>query len=133
MEVFSPARFHHLEPGGGEGANRWYLVALREGRNREVRRLWASQGLVVSRLKRVRYGAAFLPKRLLVGKWYEVEPRDHEVLREDVGLPAKASGLSLQGLRGKVGGPPAKRPGNKSGKRPGVRPRKKAPARRRGR
>ena len=128
-----PASFSDIQPAGGSGENHWYHATIMEGRNREVRRLWASQGLVVSRLKRVRYGAAFLPKRLLVGKWHEIDPRDHEVLREDVGLPAKASGLSLQGLRGKVGGPPAKRPGNKSGKRPGVRPRKKAPARRRGR
>lgn len=128
-----PASFSDIQPAGGSGENHWYHATIMEGRNREVRRLWASQGLVVSRLKRVRYGAAFLPKRLLVGKWHEIDPRDHEVLREDVGLPAKASGLSLQGLRGKVGGPPGNRPDRKAGKRPGTRPRKKAPARRRGR
>ena len=99
-----PARFSDIQPAGGSGENHWYHVTIMEGRNREVRRLWESQGLVVSRLKRVRYGAAFMPKRLLVGKWHEVEPRDHAVLREDVGLPAAASGLSLKGVRGKVGG-----------------------------
>ena len=118
-----PASFSDIQPAGGSGENHWYHATIMEGRNREVRRLWASQGLVVSRLKRVRYGAAFLPKRLLVGKWHEIDQRDHAVLREDVGLPARASGLSLQGLRGKVGGPP--------GRKTGTRPRKKAPARRR--
>ena len=109
-----PASFSDIQPAGGSGENHWYHVTIMEGRNREVRRLWDSQGLVVSRLKRVRYGAAFLPKRLLVGKWSEIEPRDHTVLREDVGLPGSASGLSLQGLRGKTGGPPKKKTGRKS-------------------
>lgn len=100
-----PARFSDIQPAGGSGENHWYHATIMEGRNREVRRLWESQGLMVSRLKRVRYGAAFLPKRLHMGKWSEIETRDHAVLREDVGLPAAASGLSLQGLRGKTGGP----------------------------
>ena len=100
-----PARFSDVQPAGSSGENHWYHATIMEGRNREVRRLWESQGLMVSRLKRVRYGAAFLPKRLHMGKWSEIEARDHAVLREDVGLPAAASGLSLQGLRGKTGGP----------------------------
>ena len=50
----------------------WYHVTLLEGRNREVRRLWASQDVTVSRLKRVRYGAVFLPKRLRMGDWSEL-------------------------------------------------------------
>jgi len=115
-----PAAFSDIQPAGGSGENHWYHVTLMEGRNREVRRLWASQGLVVSRLKRVRYGAAFLPKRLHMGKWSEIDARDHAVLREDVGLPAAAAGLSLKGLRGKTGGPPAKksRPAASRKKRP---------------
>ena len=104
------ASFSDIQPAGGSGENHWYHATIMEGRNREVRRLWESQGLVVSRLKRVRYGAAFLPKRLLVGKWHEIEPRDHAVLREDVGLPAMPTGLSLKGLRGKVGGSPSSKP-----------------------
>ena len=90
-----PASFSDIREAGGSGENHWYHVTLMEGRNREVRRLWASQGLTVGRLKRVRYGAAFLPKRLRMGQWSEVSPRDHEVLREDIGLAANASGLSL--------------------------------------
>lgn len=100
-----PAAFSDIQPAGGSGENHWYHATIMEGRNREVRRLWESQGLVVSRLKRVRYGAAFLPKRLLVGKWSEIDARDHRVLREDVGLPGAASGLSLKGMRGKVRSP----------------------------
>ena len=111
-----PASFSDIQPAGGSGENHWYHVTIMEGRNREVRRLWESQGLVVSRLKRVRYGAAFMPKRLLVGKWHEIEPRDHAVLREDVGLPAAASGLSLKGIRGKVSG--SAKPGAKRARKP---------------
>ena len=44
-----------------------------EGRNREVRRLWESQGLTVSRLKRVRYGEVFIPSRVKQGQWTEME------------------------------------------------------------
>ena len=90
-----PASFSDIKAAGGTGENHWYHVTIMEGRNREVRRLWASQGLKVGRLKRVRYGAAFLPKRLRMGQWSEVSPRDHEVLREDIGLATNASGLSL--------------------------------------
>jgi len=80
---------------GREGANQWYHVVIMEGRNREVRRLWQSQGLEVSRLKRVRYGAAFLPKHMHMGRWQEISQEDHRVLREDVGLGAATSVLSL--------------------------------------
>ena len=65
--------------GGAEG-NHWYHVTLLEGRNREVRRLWASQDVTVSRLKRVRYGAVFLPKRLRMGDWSVLTAKDHQVL-----------------------------------------------------
>lgn len=119
-----PARFSDIQPAGGSGENHWYHVTIMEGRNREVRRLWDSQGLTVSRLKRVRYGAAFLPKRLLVGKWHEIEASDHKVLREDVGLPGTASGLVLQGLRGKVGGPAGKKARGKRKPAPGTRRRR---------
>ena len=61
----------------------------------ESGRLWDSQGLVVSRLKRVRYGAAFLPKRLRTGQWSEISPQDHTVLREDCGLAAAGERLVL--------------------------------------
>ena len=90
-----PASFSDIVESGGTGANSWYHVTLLEGRNREVRRLWASQGLTVSRLKRVRYGAVFLPKRLMMGKLSELDAADHQVLREDVGLPPLPAVLAL--------------------------------------
>ena len=89
------ARFSDIVASGGSGENHWFHVTLMEGRNREVRRLWASQGVTVSRLKRVRYGAAFLPKRLRMGSFKELSAADHQVLREDVGLPVEATTLML--------------------------------------
>ena len=63
-------------------------MTLLEGRNREVRRLWESQGVRVSRLKRVRYGPVFLPSRLTVGKWEELDQRAVDTLSRTVGLEA---------------------------------------------
>jgi 23S rRNA pseudouridine2605 synthase len=67
------AKFLRLSMGGGDGANRWYHVALTEGRNREVRRMFEAVGHTVSRLIRTRYGIFLLPPRLRRGKWEEVE------------------------------------------------------------
>ena len=67
-----PARFDRIIDAGGEGANHWYKVVLCEGRNREVRRLWESQGVTVSRLIRTRYATVQLPRELKPGKWKEL-------------------------------------------------------------
>ena len=72
------AKFLRLVSGGGEGANRWYHVALTEGRNREVRRMFEAVGHIVSRLIRTRYGLFVLPPRLRRGRWEEV-PSDQIV------------------------------------------------------
>lgn len=96
-----PAKFSDIVSSGGSEGNHWFHVTILEGRNREVRRLWASQGLTVSRLKRVRYGAVFLPKRLHMGDWSELTAKDHEVMREDVGLGPLPVELGLKAMKGK--------------------------------
>jgi 23S rRNA pseudouridine2605 synthase len=71
-----PAKFTRIEFHGGGGVNSWYHVTLSEGRNREVRRLWESQGLEVSRLIRVRYGSLSMPRFLARGQTYELPPKE---------------------------------------------------------
>jgi 23S rRNA pseudouridine2605 synthase len=80
------AKFDIIMDAGGEGANHWYQVVIKEGRNREVRRLWESQGLTVSRLIRVRYGAIHLPKSLRLGMIQDLNVDEINLLRESVGL-----------------------------------------------
>ncbi len=82
------ARFTDIVDGGGEGANHWYYVAIMEGRNREVRRLWESQEVQVSRLKRVRFGRVFLPPKLKQGQWEEMAVKEVDDLYAMAGLEA---------------------------------------------
>lgn len=86
-----PARFDRLEPGGGEGANRWYNVALAEGRNREVRRLWEAVGITVSRLIRTGYGPIELGPGLRRGCFRDLETGEVAALYAAAGLKATAS------------------------------------------
>ncbi len=65
-------RFTDIQHYGGSGVNQWYHVVLMEGRNREVRKLWESQGLTVSRLKRVRFGPIFIPSTVTRGKFRDL-------------------------------------------------------------
>ena len=84
------AKFTDIVASNGEGMNRWFYVCLQEGRNREVRRLWESQGLTVSRLKRVRYGSAIIPDHLRQGKFKQLTEEDIDALADSVGLePSK--------------------------------------------
>ena len=83
------ARFADIQDGGGDGINHWFYVVLMEGLNREVRRLWESQGLTVSRLKRVRYGEVFIPSKVKQGQWVELERKEVKGLYRMAKLPQK--------------------------------------------
>ncbi|EGR5061699.1 23S rRNA pseudouridine(2605) synthase RluB [Vibrio cholerae] len=90
------ARFEDVMYAGGEGINHTFYVVINEGRNREVRRLWESQGTTVSRLKRVRYGDIFLDKKLPRGGWMELDLKQVNYLRELVELrPEKETVLNM--------------------------------------
>lgn len=71
-----PAKFETLTDEGGQGLNHWYRVTIREGRNREVRRLFEAVNLTVSRLIRVRYGDIALPSGLKRGERVEMPPEE---------------------------------------------------------
>lgn len=76
------AKFKGIADAGGQGANHWYHVILTEGRNREVRRLWESQGVKVSRLMRVRFGNLILPREVRPGRYMELTPEEIEELKQ---------------------------------------------------
>ncbi|GAL04779.1 ribosomal large subunit pseudouridine synthase B [Photobacterium aphoticum] len=98
------ARFEDVVYAGGEGMNHTFYVVITEGRNREVRRLWDSQGVTVSRLKRVRYGDIFLTKDLPRGGWMELELKEVNYLRETVELPPETETvLTVEGQKRKRG------------------------------
>lgn len=86
-----PARFNDIVNAGGKGANHWYHVVLQEGRKREVRRLWESQGVKVSRLIRVRYGPVFLTKKIRPGKWIALEEAEISQLLQMAGIEIEVS------------------------------------------
>ncbi len=81
------AKFDAIMEQGGEGSNHWYRIIIREGRNREVRRLFEAVGMMVSRLMRVRFGAINLPTRLKRGQWVELGSEDVVHILKWAGIP----------------------------------------------
>ena len=74
------ARFDAISRSAGQGRNRWHKVIIMEGRNREVRRLWESQGLSVNRLIRIRYGSCSLPRSKRPGQFWELGREEIDAL-----------------------------------------------------
>jgi 23S rRNA pseudouridine2605 synthase len=88
------AAFKKIKASGGEGINKWFNVTLTEGRNREVRRMWESQGAVVNRLIRVRYGDLMLPKHLPAGGYTEYALEEVNYLRKVVHMDYETETLA---------------------------------------
>ena len=94
------AAMRSIDDGGGEGANHWYRVVITEGRNREVRRMFESLGMAVSRLIRIRYGCVVLPRGLRRGVWVELPESDLRTLQTLTGgarPPQQPQGSSNNG------------------------------------
>lgn len=123
-----PARFMRLDEGEfsdeGPGVNRWYRVMIREGRNREVRRMFEKVGVMVSRLIRTRFGPISLPRGLRRGQSRPLTPLEVKDLLKDAPVgtaaardagTAEARVSAKRGIgngRGKARGAPAVRDGN---------------------
>ena len=110
-----PGKVESIADGGGEGANHWYHVVLKEGRNREVRRLFEALGLTVSRLIRTRYGSVAMPSRVKRGQTLELSAEEVDAVLVAAGLrngqPEKPRGKTHAAAR-----PVA--PGGRKGKGP---------------
>jgi 23S rRNA pseudouridine2605 synthase len=94
-----PAKFEKIDRINASGSHSWFQVVVTEGRNREVRRLWESQGHQVSRLKRVRYGDVTLPRLLKRGHCVEMEVEQVEKIRKHFGLEQNARPQPVIGQR----------------------------------
>ena len=93
-------RIERREGEEGEGANHWYHVVIKEGRNREVRRLFEAVGLTVSRLMRTRYGGIILPPQLRRGMMVELTPDQVRKVLIDHGMSQLAGAPEGGGRRG---------------------------------
>ncbi len=126
-----PARFtdivRHPE-ADPDRRNQWFYVALMEGRNREVRRLWESQGLQVNRLKRVRYGCIFLPSFLKQGHFVELGQKEVDDLGKLVDLPSlpvpKMTPQELKDVRRRLSKKSALRKPMRIAKKPAMSPKR---------
>jgi 23S rRNA pseudouridine2605 synthase len=104
-----PARFSFIEKRSGPDqekstANNWYHVIIKEGRNREIRRMFEALGLTVSRLMRVRFGKIELPPRLQRGKMQELEPAQVKDILTWAGVSTEGMDFSAAKSGGKQRG-----------------------------
>lgn len=92
------ARFTDIVEKKTESSSHWFYCVVMEGRNREVRRLWESQGLKVNRLKRVRFGNIFIPSHVRAGQWIELDHKEIAELAQTAGfeIPRHAEPFSTQ-------------------------------------
>lgn len=95
------ARFDTIEEAGGERTNHWYHVTLKEGRNREVRRMWEAFEIQVSRLHRIQYGPFELPRALKRGRWRELSPGELNEFEKMAGLKSTKGINTLRSERNK--------------------------------
>ncbi|MDE1884386.1 MAG: rRNA pseudouridine synthase [Xanthomonadaceae bacterium] len=102
-----PACFEELAVISRGPSHSWFRVVVREGRNREVRRMWETQGLMVSRLKRIRYGNVELPRGLLKGRSEVLESEQVKALRQLAGTVEAEPALTLQPVIGQRRAPKA--------------------------
>jgi 23S rRNA pseudouridine2605 synthase len=109
-----PARCEKVSDGGGDedGANHWYHVVLKEGRNREVRRLFEALGVMVSRLIRTRYGTVAMPTHLKRGNVAELEAPDVASIIASAGLQSTPDRAPQQERRNARSGRPDSRKGS---------------------
>ncbi len=90
------ARFEQIIAIDSDSSHAWYRVVLREGRNREVRRMWQAVGCEVSRLKRIRYGCISLPRRLKRGEHLDLDAADINRLRQLANIGEPSATLTLK-------------------------------------
>lgn len=120
------ARFTDIQEFAGSGANTWFHVVIMEGRNREVRRLWESQGVRVSRLKRVRFANVFLDADLRMGQWKELDQATVDELAAQADLPPVPVPDITGKLRDKTERKQRKRSGVGAARKPERQTRRKA-------
>jgi 23S rRNA pseudouridine2605 synthase len=107
------ANFARIVSAGGDGANQWFRVTLKEGRNRIVRRLWESQGVQVSRLMRIRFAHIELPPRLRAKTFMELPQDEVNRLLEFVGLQPEVETTPVPSKDSRERSPRRGRPGVK--------------------
>jgi len=119
-----PARCEKVEDAGGDedASNHWYKIVVKEGRNREVRRLFEALGLTVSRLLRVRYGRVAMPPQLKRGEVMELEPQEVGALLKSAGLKGQAGGPQQPAGQRQGGKPHHGKPRHQAGGPPGASP-----------